>query len=155
VNVKKAVATVAGTIGVLLLAAVVGLGHLASHPGSTPARATLTAHIYGDSVNVPASTSSTSTATTSTGSSSSQPSYVDDSSSYTSVYGTDGSTSPASNDGSGIYGDGTSSIYGDGTSSSSGIYGDGTSTIYGDGSNSSSGIYGDGTTGVTAQIYGD
>jgi hypothetical protein len=147
VNVKKAVATVAGTIGVLLLAAVVGLGHLASHPGSTPARATLTAHIYGDSVNVPASTSSTS--------SSGQPSYVDNSSSYTSVYGDDGSTSPASNDGSGIYGDGTSSIYGDGTSSSSGIYGDGTSTIYGDGSTSSSGIYGDGTTGVTAQIYGD
>jgi hypothetical protein len=142
VNVKKAVATVAGTIGVLLLAAVVGLGHLASHPGSTPARATLTAHIYGDSVNVPASTSSTST--TSTGSSSGQPSYVDNSSSYTSVYGDDGSTSPASTDGSGIYGDGTSTIYGDGTS-----------TIYGDGSNSSSGIYGDGTTGVTAQIYGD
>ena len=136
-NVKKAVATVAGTIGVLLLAAVVGLGHLASHPASTPARATLTAHIYGDSVNVPASTSSTSTGTgTGTTSSSSQPSYVDDSSSYTSVYGGDGSTSPASNDGSGIYGDGTSSIYGDG-------------------SNSSSGIYGDGTTGVTAQIYGD
>jgi hypothetical protein len=80
VNVKKAVATVAGAIGVLLLAAVVGLGHLASHPGSTPARATLTAHIYGDSVNVPASTSSTSTS-----SSSGQPSYVDDSSSYTSV----------------------------------------------------------------------
>jgi hypothetical protein len=141
VNVKKAVATVAGTIGVLLLAAVVGLGHLASHPGSTPARATLTAHIYGDSVNVPASTSSTST--TSTGSSSGQPSYVDNSSSYTSVYGDDGSTSPASTDGSGIYGDGTSTI-GDGSSSSSGIYGDGTSTIYGDG-----------TTGVTAQIYGD
>jgi hypothetical protein len=153
VNVKKAVAAVAGTIGVLLLAAVVGLGHLASHPGSTPARATLTAHIYGDSVNVPASTSSTSTS--STGSSSGQPSYVDDSSSYTSVYGDDGSTSPASTDGSSIYGDGTSSIYGDGTSSSSGIYGDGTSTIYGDGSNSSGGIYGDGTTGVTAQIYGD
>jgi len=131
VNVKKAVATVAGTIGVLLLAAVVGLGHLASHPGNSPARATLTAHIYGDSVNVPASTTSTSTS-----SSSSQPSYVDDSSSYTSVYGADGSTSPASNDGSGIYGDGTS-------------------TIYGDGSNSSSGIYGDGTTGVTTQIYGD
>lgn len=154
-NVKKAVATVAGTIGVLLLAAVVGLGHLASHPDSTPARATLTAHIYGDSVNVPASTSSASTGTTSTGSSSGQPSYVDNSSSYTSVYGDDGSTSPASTDGSGIYGDGTSSIYGDGSSSSSGIYGDGTSTIYGDGSNSSSGIYGDGTTGVTAQIYGD
>jgi len=148
VNVKKAVATVAGAIGVLLLAAVVGLGHLASHPGSTPARATLTAHIYGDSVNVPASTSSTS-------SSSSQPSYVDNSSSYTSVYGGDGSTSPASSDGSGIYGDGTSSIYGDGSSSSSGIYGDGSRTIYGDGSSSSSGIYGDGTTGVTAQIYGD
>jgi hypothetical protein len=154
VNVKKAVATVAGTIGVLLLAAVVGLGHLASHPASTPARATLTAHIYGDSVNVPATTSSTSTGT-GTASSSGQPSYVDDSSSYTSVYGGDGSTSPASNDGSGIYGDGTSSIYGDGSSSSSSIYGDGTSTIYGDGSNSSSGIYGDGTTGVTAQIYGD
>jgi hypothetical protein len=153
VNVKKAVATVAGAIGVLLLAAVVGLGHLASHPGSTPARATLTAHIYGDSVNVPASTSSTSTSSTST--SSSQPSYVDNSSSYTSVYGNDGSTSPASSDGSGIYGDGTSSIYGDGTSSSTGIYGDGSSTIYGDGSSSSSGIYGDGTTGVTAQIYGD
>ena len=153
-NVKKAVATVAGTIGVLLLAAVVGLGHLASHPGSTPARATLTAHIYGDSVNVPATTSSTSTGTGTT-SSSGQPSYVDDSSSYTSVYGGDGSTSPASNDGSGIYGDGTSTIYGDGSSSSSSIYGDGTSTIYGDGSNSSSGIYGDGTTGVTAQIYGD
>ena len=130
-NVKKAVATVAGTIGVLLLAAVVGLGHLASHPGSAPARATLTAHIYGDSVNVPASTSSTST-----GSSSGQPSYVDNSSPYTSVYGDDGSTSPASSAGSGIYGDGTS-------------------TIYGDGSNSSSEIYGDGTTGVTAQIYGD
>ena len=141
-NVKKAVATVAGAIGVLLLAAVVGLGHLASHPGSTPARATLTAHIYGDSVNVPASTSSTSTSSTS--SSSSQPSYVDNSSSYTSVYGDDGSTSPASSDGSGIYGDGTSSIYGDSTS-----------TIYGDGSSSSSGIYGDGTTGVSAQIYGD
>ena len=141
-NVKKAVATVAGAIGVLLLAAVVGLGHLASHPGSTPARATLTAHIYGDSVNVPASTSSTSTSSTS--SSSSQPSYVDNSSSYTSVYGGDGSTSPASSDGSGIYGDGTSSIYGDSTS-----------TIYGDGSSSSSGIYGDGTTGVSAQIYGD
>jgi hypothetical protein len=134
VNVKKAVATVAGAIGVLLLAAVVGLGHLASHPGSIPARATLTAHIYGDSVNVPASTSSTSTSSTS--SSSSQPSYVDNSSSYTSVYGGDGSTSPASSDGSGIYGDGTS-------------------TIYGDGSSSSSGIYGDGTTGVSAQIYGD
>ena len=72
-NVKKAVATAAGTIGVLLLAAVVGLGHFASHPGGTPARATLTAHIYGDSVNVPASPSSTST--TSTGSSSGQPSY--------------------------------------------------------------------------------
>jgi hypothetical protein len=155
VNVKKAVATVAGTIGVLLLAAVVGLGHLASHPSSTPARATLIAHIYGDSVNVPASIASTSTSTASTGSSSGQPSYVDNSSSYTSVYGDNGSTSPASTDGSGIYGDGTSSIYGDGTSSSSGIYGDGTSTIYGDGSNSSSGIYGDGTTGVTAQIYGD
>lgn len=154
-NVKKAVATVAGAIGVLLLAAVVGLGHLASHPGSTPARATLTAHIYGDSVNVPASTSSSSTSTSSTGSSSGQPSYVDNSSSYTSVYGDDGSTSPASSDGSSIYGDGTSSIYGDGTSSSSGIYGDGSSTIYGDGSSSSSGIYGDGTTGVTAQIYGD
>ena len=154
-NVKKAVATVAGTIGVLLLAAVVGLGHLASHPGGTPARATLTAHIYGDSVNVPASTSSSSASTSSTGSSSGQPSYVDDSSSYTSVYGDDGSTSPASSDGIGIYGDGTSSIYGDGTSSSSGIYGDGTSTIYGDGSSSSSGIYGDGTSKVTAQIYGD
>ncbi len=136
-NVKKAVATVAGTIGVLLLAAVVGLGHLASHPGSTPARATLTAHIYGDSVTVPATTS------TSTSSTSGQPSYVDNSSSYTSIYGDAGSTSPASNAGSGIYGDGTSSIYGDGTSSSS-IYGDGTSTIYGDT-----------TTGVTAQIYGD
>ena len=132
-NVKRAVATVAGAIGVFLLAAVVGLGHIAGHPVSTPAKATLTA-IYGDSVNVPASTSSTT-------SSSSTPGYVDDSSSYTSTYGSDGSTTPASSDG-------TSNIYGDGTSN---IYGDGTSDIYGDGGN----IYGDSNPSTANYIYGD
>jgi hypothetical protein len=138
VNVKKAVATAAGVIGALLLVAVVGLGHFAGHPSSTPAKASLASQIYGDSVNVPASTSSTST-------SSSTPSYVDDSSSYTSTYGSDGSTTPASSDGTTtIYGDGGSTIYGDGTSSSSTIYGDGGSTIYGDGSS-----------GTTNTIYGD
>jgi hypothetical protein len=134
VNVKRAVATVAGAIGVFLLAAVVGLGHVAGHPVSTPAKATLTA-IYGDSVNVPASTSSTSGSSTT--SSSSTPGYVDNSSSYTSVYGDAGSASPASSNGGSIYGDGTGSIYGDSSSSSG------------------AGIYGDGSSGVTQAIYGD
>src|SRR6201996_394531 len=120
VNVKRAAALVASAIGVLLLAAVVGLGPVASPSSAgTPAKATLTARIYGDSVNVPASTSSSS----SSSSSSSTPGYVDDSSGYTSYYG----------DGSSIYGDGTSSIYGD---SSSDIYGDGSSGVQAD-------IYGD------------
>ena len=57
-NVKRAVATVAGAIGVLLLAAVVGFGHVAGHSVNTPAKATLATYIYGDSVNVPASASS-------------------------------------------------------------------------------------------------
>ncbi len=57
-NVKRAVATVAGTLGVLLLAAVVSLGHVAGHSVSTPAKATLASYIYGDSVNVPAAASS-------------------------------------------------------------------------------------------------
>jgi hypothetical protein len=160
VNVKRAVATAAGVLGALLLTAVVGLGHVAGHAGSgagtqaraavthtAPVRADLTAYIYGDSVNTPAT--STSSATTS----SSTPSYVDDSSSYTSTYGSDGSTTPASSDGTTtIYGDGTSSIYGDGDSGA--IYGDGDS-IYGDGSDSGSGIYGDSSTGTVNEIYGD
>jgi hypothetical protein len=144
VNVKRAVATAAGVLGALLLTAVVGLGHVAGHTGSgagtqaraavahtAPVKAGLTAVIYGDSVNAPAT--STSSATTS----SSTPTYVDDSSSYTSVYGSDGSTTPAS-------GDGTSTIYGDGTS-----------TIYGDGTSSDSDIYGDSGTGTVNEIYGD
>jgi hypothetical protein len=92
VNVKRAVATVAGTIGVLLLAAVVGLGHIAGHSVSTPAKATLAATIYGDSVNVPASVSSTSVSI------------------YGDIYG-DGASSSIS-----IYGDGgavSADIYGD------------------------------------------
>lgn len=131
-NVKRAAALVASAIGVLLLAAVVGLGHVASPSVSTPATASLTAQIYGDSVNVPASTSSSSSSGT--------PSYVDDSSGYTSYYGDGSSTSSTSG--------GDSSIYGDGTS----IYGDGTSDIYGD---SGSSIYGDSTSGVQEAIYGD
>ena len=136
-NVKRAAAFVASAIGVLLLAAVVGLGHVASPSSAgTPAKATLTARIYGDSVNVPASTSSSS----SSSSSSSTPGYVDDSSGYTSYYGDGGSTSSTSSDGGSIYGDG-----------SSGIYGDGSSDIYGDGSSSSS----TGSSGIHADIYGD
>jgi len=146
VNVKRAVATAAGAFGALLLAAVVGLGHFAGHSSgagirteaavthAAPVKATLDRLIYGDSVDAPATTAAS---TSSTSTSPSTPSYVDDSSSYTSTYGSDGSVTPAT-------GDGTTSIYGDGTS-----------TIYGDGSSSSSGLYGDGTTGVTADIYGD
>lgn len=134
-NVKRAVATAAGVFGALLLAAVVGLGHFAGHSSgagtqaragaihAAPVKANLTALIYGDSVNAPA-TSSTSSST---------PSYVDNSSSYTSTYGSDGSTTPASSDGTTT------------------IYGDGTSTIYGDGSS----IYGDSSPSTTTSIYGD
>ena len=149
-NVKRAVATTAGVLGALLLAAVVGLGHFAGHASgagiraqmavvqTVPVKANLTALIYGDSVDAPATTSA-STASSST--SSSSPSYVDDSSSYTSTYGSDGSTTPASDDG-------TSSIYGDGSSD---IYGDGSSDIYGDGGN----IYGDSSPTTANYIYGD
>ena len=152
-NVKRAVATAAGVLGALLLAAVVGLGHFAGQSSGTgtqaraavihtaPVKANLTRLIYGDSVDAPA------TSTSSSSTSSSTPSYVDDSSSYTSTYGSDGSTTPASSDGSSIYGDG-STIYGDGSST---IYGDGSSTIYGDGSS----IYGDSGAGTTSSIYGD
>jgi hypothetical protein len=132
VNVKRAAALVASAIGVLLLAAVVGLGHVATHSVSTTAKATLTARIYGDSVNVPATSSS---------SSSSSSGYTDDSSGYTSYYGDGGSTSSTSSDGGSIYGDGSSSIYGDGSSD-----------IYGDGSSSSSST---GSSGIHADIYGD
>jgi hypothetical protein len=144
VNVKRAVATAAGVFGTLVLAAIVGLGHFAGHSGgagtqaraavshTAPIKANLTRIIYGDSADAPATTSTASSST-----SSSTPGYVDDSSSYTSTYGSDGSTTPASSDGTSIYGDGTSSIYGDGSST---IYGDGGSDIYGD---SSSTIYGD------------
>lgn len=149
-NVKRAVATAAGVLGALLLAAVVGLGHFAGHSSgagsqtraavihTAPIKANLTSLIYGDSVNAPATTS---TASTASSSSSSTPSYVDDSSSYTSTYGSDGSTTPASSDGS-------TTIYGDGTSS---IYGDGSSDIYGDGGN----IYGDSSPTTASYIYGD
>ncbi|HEX3751144.1 MAG TPA: hypothetical protein VHW06_11345 [Streptosporangiaceae bacterium] len=113
--------------------AVVGLGHVATHSVSTPAKATLTARtIYGDSVNVPANTSSSS--------SSSTPGYVADSSGYTSYYG-DGSSTSTSSSGDSIYGDGSSDIYGDGSSD-----------IYGDSSSSSSSS---GSNGVQADIYGD
>lgn len=147
-NVKRAAATAAGVFGTLVLAAVVGLGHFAGHSGGTgtqaraavshtaPIKANLTSIIYGDSADAPATTSTTSSST-----SSSTPSYVDDSSSYTSTYGSDGSTTPASSDGTSIYGDGTSTIYGDGSS-----------TIYGDSSGS---IYGDGGASTTNYIYGD
>jgi hypothetical protein len=143
VNVKRAAALVASAISVLVLAAVVGLGHVASHSSGTPAKATLTARIYGDSVNVPASTSTSSSSTTS----SSTPSYADDSSGYTSYYG-DGSSTGSSSTGDSIYGDGTGSIYGDGSS----IYGDGSSSSTSSGSNT---IYGDGGSGVHPAIYGD
>ncbi len=151
-NVKRAVATAAGVFGALLLAAVVGLGHFAGHSSgagtqtraaaihAAPVKANMTAAIYGDSVDAPATSTTAS-------SSSSTPSYVDDSSSYTSTYSSDGSTTPASSDGSAIYGDGSSAIYGDGTSS---IYGDGSSDIYGDSGN----IYGDSSP-TTTYIYGD
>ena len=162
-NVKRAVATAAGAFGALLLAAVVSLGHFAGHSNGTgaqteatvthtaPVKATLDQFIYGDSVDAPVTTAaSTSNASTSP----STPSYVDDSSSYTSTYGSDGSTTPASSDGSSIYGDGTSTIYGDGSSSiygdGSSIYGDGSGDIYGDGGN----IYGDSSP-TTTYIYGD
>ena len=147
-NVKRAVAAAAGVFGTLLLAAVVGLGHFAGHSSgagtqaraavihAAPVKASLTSLIYGDSVDAPATTS-----TSSSSPSSSTPGYVDDSSSYTSTYGSDGSATPAS-------GDGTSTIYGDGTST---IYGDGSSTIYGDGT----AIYGDSSAGTTSSIYGD
>jgi hypothetical protein len=134
VNVKRAAALVASAIGVLLLAAVVGLGHVASHSVSTPAKATLTARIYGDSVNVPASTSTSSSSSSSSG-------YTDDSSGYTSYYGDGGSTSSTSSDSGSIYGDGSSDIYGDGSSD-----------IYGDSSSSSSSA---GSSGIHADIYGD
>ena len=145
-NVKRAVATAAGVAGALLLAAVVGLGHFAGHLSgagtqtraaaihAVPVKANLTAAIYGDSVDAPATST-----TASSSSPSSTPSYVDDSSSYTSTYSSDGSTTPASSDGSAIYGDGTSSIYGDGSSD---IYGDG-GNIYGDSSPTITYIYGD------------
>jgi hypothetical protein len=148
VNVKRAVATAAGVLGALLLAGVVGLGHFAGHSSgagtqaraavihAAPVKANLTALIYGDSVDAPATSSAASSST-----SSSTPSYVDDSSSYTSTYGNDGSTTPASSDG-------TTTIYGDGSSS---IYGDGTSSIYGDGGN----IYGDSSPSTASNIYGD
>lgn len=151
-NVKRAVATAAGVLGALLLAAVVGLGHFAGHSSgagtqaraavthAAPVKANLTALIYGDSVDAPATTTSTSSST---------PSYVDDSSSYTSTYGDDGSATPASSDDTTtIYGDGSSSIYGDGSSD---IYGDGSSDIYGDGGN----IYGDSSPATASYIYGD
>lgn len=142
-NVKKAVAAAAGGTGALVLGAVVGLGHfagqttsdaagthakaVAARASATPVSVDLAAFIYGDSANAPATSSS------STSGSSSTPSYVDDSSSYTSTYGDGGSTSPASSDG-------TTSIYGDGSS----IYGDGTSSIYGDSSpGTQNTIYGD------------
>ena len=119
-NVKRAIAAFAGALGALLLAAVIGLGHVAGAPASTPAQATLTAHIYGDSVN-----SSGWTSWGDSGSSSSS------SGAGSSNYG-DGSTS--------IYGDGSSSIYGDSDPSSSSAgssnYGDGTSGVTAD-------IYGD------------
>ena len=139
-NVKRAVAAAAGVFGTLLLAAVVGLGHFAGHSSgagtqaraavihAAPVKASLTSLIYGDSVDAPATTS-----TSSSSPSSSTPGYVDDSSSYTSTYGSDGSATPAS-------GDGTSTIYGDGSST---IYGDGTA------------IYGDSSAGTTSSIYGD
>jgi hypothetical protein len=151
VNVKRAVATAASVLGTLVLAAVVGLGHFAGHSNAAgtqaraavshtaPIKANLTRIIYGDSAT---------TSTASGGTSSSTPSYVDDSSSYTSTYGSDGSTAPASSDGTSIYGDGTSTIYGDGSST---IYGDSSGTIYGD----SSSIYGDSSAGTTNAIYGD
>src|ERR1700744_1412773 len=59
VNVKRAVATAAGVLGALLLAAVVGLGHFAGHSSgagtqaraaavhAAPVKASLTALIYG------------------------------------------------------------------------------------------------------------
>ena len=167
-NVKRAVATAAGAFGALLLAAVVSLGHFAGHSSgagtqtqaavthAAPVKATLDQFIYGDSVDAPVTTAAS---TSSTSTSSSTPSYVDDSSSYTSTYGSDGSLTPATGDGtSSIYGDGTSSIYGDGTSSIYGdgdsIYGDGSGDIYGDGGDSSS-IYGDSGAGTTSSIYGD
>jgi hypothetical protein len=158
VNVKRAVATAAGVFGALLLAAVVGLGHLAGHSGgagtqaraavshTVPIKADLTRIVYGDSVDAPA-TSAASTSTSSSSTSSSTPGYVDDSSSYTSTYGSDGSATPASSDGTTtIYGDGSSAIYGDSDS----IYGDGSNDIYGD----STDIYGDSGT-TNAYIYGD
>jgi hypothetical protein len=153
VNVKRAVATAAGVLGALLLAAVVGLGHFAGHSSgagtqtpaavihTAPIKANLTRLIYGDSVDAPATTSTASASTASSSTSSSTPGYVDDSSSYTSTYGSDGSTTPASSDGS-------TTIYGDGTSS---IYGDGSSDIYGDGGN----IYGDSSPSTANYIYGD
>jgi hypothetical protein len=113
VNVKRAIAAVAGALGALLLAAVIGLGHVAGPPASTPARATLTAHIYGDSVNVSGSHSW------------GRPSWGDS-----------GSSSSSSGAGSSNYGDGSTSIYGDGDPSSSGAgssnYGDGTTGITAD-----------------------
>jgi hypothetical protein len=154
VNVKRAVATAAGVFGALLLAAVVGLGHFAGHSGgagtqaqaavvhTVPVKANLTALIYGDSVDAPATTSTASASTASSSTSSSTPSYVDDSSSYTSTYGSDGSTTPAS-------GDGSSDIYGDGGTGD--IYGDGSSDIYGDGGD----IYGDSSPSTANYIYGD
>jgi hypothetical protein len=168
VNVKRAVATATGAFGALLLAVVVSLGHFAGHSSGTgirtqaavthtaPVKATLDQFIYGDSVDAPVTTVAS---TSSTSTTSSTPSYVDDSSSYTSTYGSDGSVTPATGDGtSSIYGDGTSSIYGDGTSSIYGdgdsIYGDGSGDIYGDGGDSSS-IYGDSSAGTTTYIYGD
>jgi hypothetical protein len=135
VNVKKAVATAAGVFGALLLAAVVGLGHFAGYSSGAGTQARAAAiHAAPVKANLTAAVT-----TASSSSSSTTPSYVDDSSSYTSTYGSDGSTTPASSDGSSIYGDGTSTIYGDGTSD---IYGDG-GTIYGDSSPTTSYIYGD------------
>ena len=89
-NVKRAAAAVAGALGALLLAAVIGLGHVAGPPASTPAQATLAAHIYGDSVNVSGSHSW------------GRPSWGDT-----------GSSSSSSSAGSSNYGDGTAGITAD------------------------------------------
>src|ERR1700759_3161060 len=79
VNVKRAVATAAGVLGALLLAAVVGLGHFAGHSSGAGTQARAAAvHAAPVQAVLTSSTSSTSTST-----SSSTPSYVDDSSSYT------------------------------------------------------------------------
>jgi hypothetical protein len=125
VNVKRAIAAAAGALGALLLAAVIGLGHVAGPPASTPAQATLTAHIYGDSVNASGSHSS------------GRPSWGDS-----------GSSSSSSGGDSSNYGDGSTSIYGDGSSSN---YGDSDPSS----TSASSSNYGDGTSGITADNYGD